>query len=57
MLYEAREKQLNDIVCVKITTRAVKFKSHHERYRLDNTPFVCLRYFFGQELKLDPSTG
>lgn len=60
MLSEARAKQLNDIVCVirlaKITTRAVKFKSHHEWYRLDNKPFV-LRYFIGQELKTDPSTG
>ena len=61
MLSETRAKQLNDTVCVirlaKITTRAVKFKSHHEWYRLDNKPFVLLRYFFGQELKPDPSTG
>ena len=61
MLSEARAKQLNDTVCVirlaKITIRAVEFKSHHERYRLDNKPFVCLRYLFGQELKPDLSTG
>ena len=61
MLCEARAKQLNDTVCVirlaKITTRAVKFKSHHEKYRLDNKPFVLPRYFFGKELKTDPSTG
>ena len=45
MLSEARAKQLNDTVCVirlaKITTRAVKFKSHHERYRLDSKPFAA----------------